>query len=143
MSILDRFSLKDRIALITAGAGPQFGSSLTEGLAHSLMQKTEGRVTAHLLVPGFTFTGMIRRFIKDKPPSAWTPEQVADFLFDSLARGDFYILCPDNETPRALDEKRIQWTADDLIKNRPALSRWHPEHEDAASTERLRCAASR
>lgn len=31
------------------------------------------------------------------------------------------------ETPRALDDKRIQWTADDLIKNRPALSRWHPD----------------
>ena len=46
-------------------------------------------------------------------------------------RGDFYILCPDNETPRPLDEKRIQWTADDIIKNRPALSRWHPDYEDA------------
>jgi len=35
MGILDRFSLKDRIALITAGAGPLFGSSLTEALAEA------------------------------------------------------------------------------------------------------------
>ena len=35
MNILDRFSLKDRIALVTAGAGPQFGSSLSEGLAEA------------------------------------------------------------------------------------------------------------
>lgn len=35
MSILERFSLKGRVALITAGAGPLFGSSLTEGLAEA------------------------------------------------------------------------------------------------------------
>jgi NAD(P)-dependent dehydrogenase (short-subunit alcohol dehydrogenase family) len=35
MSILDRFSLKGRIALVTAGAGPLFGSSLSEALAEA------------------------------------------------------------------------------------------------------------
>lgn len=35
MSILEKFSLKDRIALVTAGAGPLFGSSLSEGLAEA------------------------------------------------------------------------------------------------------------
>src|SRR5689334_18562273 len=35
MSILDRFSLKGKIALVTAGAGPLFGSSLSEGLAEA------------------------------------------------------------------------------------------------------------
>lgn len=35
MGILDRFSLKDRIALVTAGSGPQFGSSLSEALAEA------------------------------------------------------------------------------------------------------------
>ena len=33
MGVLDKFSLKDRVALVTAGAGPLFGSSLTEALA--------------------------------------------------------------------------------------------------------------
>jgi NAD(P)-dependent dehydrogenase (short-subunit alcohol dehydrogenase family) len=35
MSILDRFSLKNRIALVTAGAGPLFGSSISEALAEA------------------------------------------------------------------------------------------------------------
>lgn len=35
MGILDRFSLSDRVALVTAGAGPQFGSSVSEALAEA------------------------------------------------------------------------------------------------------------
>ncbi len=35
MTILDRFSLNGRIALVTGGAGPQFGSSISEALAES------------------------------------------------------------------------------------------------------------
>jgi NAD(P)-dependent dehydrogenase (short-subunit alcohol dehydrogenase family) len=35
VSVLDRFSLKDRIALVTAGAGPQFGSSISKALAEA------------------------------------------------------------------------------------------------------------
>ncbi len=105
--------------------------SLTEGLAHTLRAQTQGRVTAHLLVPGFTYTGMIRRFLKEKPPSAWLPEQVVDHLFERLASGDFYILCPDNETTPEQDARRIAWAAGDMIENRPALSRWHPDFADA------------
>ena len=35
MSILDRFSLSGRVALVTAGAGPLFGSSLSQALAEA------------------------------------------------------------------------------------------------------------
>ena len=35
MPILDRFSLKGRMALVTAGAGPLFGSSISEALAEA------------------------------------------------------------------------------------------------------------
>ena len=105
--------------------------SLTEGLAHTLLQQTEGRVTAHLLVPGFTFTGLIKRFVKEKPDGAWLPEQVVEFLFESLRRGDFYVLCPDNDVSRELDEKRMAWAIGDIIENRPPLSRWHPDYAEA------------
>ncbi|HEY2660226.1 MAG TPA: SDR family NAD(P)-dependent oxidoreductase [Caulobacteraceae bacterium] len=101
----------------------------TETLAHELRGASAGRVTAHLLIPGFTFTGMTGR--GEKPAAAWTAEQVIGFMLESLARKDFYILCPDNDVPRGLDEKRIQWMADDLIQNRPALSRWSPDHKAA------------
>jgi NAD(P)-dependent dehydrogenase (short-subunit alcohol dehydrogenase family) len=99
--------------------------ALTEGLAHTLREKTSGRITAHLLIPGFTFTGMSRA--SEKPAGAWTSEQVVDFMVEGIEAGDFYLLCPDNEITRAIDEKRIAWIAGDLIENRPALSRWHPE----------------
>ena len=101
----------------------------TESIAHALREIENCPVTAHLLIPGFTYTGMISKFVPEKPESAWTPEQVVEFMIDSLARGDFYILCPDNETPRRLDEKRILWSAEDIIRNRPALSRWHADYK--------------
>jgi len=105
--------------------------ALTESLAHDLRQ-VGARVSAHLLIPGFTFTGFSRaRGLTEKPPAAWTPEQVVDFMLEAMGRGDFYILCPDNEVTREMDEKRIAWAAGDLIENRPALSRWHPDFAEA------------
>ncbi len=100
---------------------------LTEGLAHTLRNKPTARVDAHLLIPGFTWTDLTAGSRTEKPSGAWTPEQVADRLFDGIARGEFYIWCEDNETPRERDEKRVLWAAQDVIENRPALSRWHPD----------------
>lgn len=99
----------------------------TESLAHALRGTAGGSISAHLLIPGFTFTGMSGG--GEKPAAAWTAEQVVDFMLESLARHDFYILCPDNAVDRATDELRMQWSIDDIIKNRPALSRWHPDFE--------------
>lgn len=105
--------------------------ALTESLAHDLLA-TGGRVTAHLLIPGFTYTGFTRRRgVAEKPAAAWTAGQVADFMLPAMARGDFYILCPDNDVTRETDERRIAWGAGDIIENRPALSRWHPDHAEA------------
>jgi hypothetical protein len=30
-----------------------------------------------------------------------------------------------------MDERRILWAAQDIVKNRPALSRWHPDYKQA------------
>jgi len=105
---------------------------VTEALAHELRNRPDCKVSAHLLIPGFVYTGFTRaRGIMEKPAGAWAPEQVIDFLLPALERGDFYVLCPDNETTRAMDEKRIRWAAEDIVQNRPALSRWHPDYKDA------------
>jgi NAD(P)-dependent dehydrogenase (short-subunit alcohol dehydrogenase family) len=105
---------------------------VTEALAHELRNRPGGRVTAHLLIPGFVFTGFTRaRGVTEKPEGAWAPEQVIDFLLSALERGDFYVLCPDNETDREMDRKRIRWAAEDITENRPPLSRWHPDYKDA------------
>jgi NAD(P)-dependent dehydrogenase (short-subunit alcohol dehydrogenase family) len=102
---------------------------LTEGLAHTLRGFDGCQVSAHLLIPGFTFTGMTRR--EKKPPAAWTAEQVVDFMVERVTAGDFYILCPDNDVTREIDNARITWAAQDITQNRPALSRWHPDFKDA------------
>lgn len=99
----------------------------TEALQHELRGTPGCAVTAHLLIPGFVFTPLAAGNRTEKPAGAWTPEQTVDFMLERLAEGDFYILCPDNDVPRALDEKRIGWAAGDIIENRPPLSRWHPD----------------
>jgi NAD(P)-dependent dehydrogenase (short-subunit alcohol dehydrogenase family) len=103
---------------------------LTEGLAHALRNIDGCQVTAHLLVPGSTFTGMTARGRTEKPPGSWTPEQVVDFMVAAMAAGDFYIICPDNDVTRDIDNRRVLWAAEDIIRNRPALSRWHPDYAD-------------
>jgi len=104
---------------------------LTEALAHSLRNEEGQHITAHLLVPGSTFTGMTSRGRAEKPPGAWVPDQVVDMLIEGMNRGDFYIICPDNDVTREVDNRRILWAAQDITENRPALSRWHPEYAAA------------
>jgi NAD(P)-dependent dehydrogenase (short-subunit alcohol dehydrogenase family) len=103
---------------------------LTEGLAHSLRNVEGCQITAHLLVPGSTFTGITARGRTEKPPGSWTPEQVVDMLVERMGAGDFYIICPDNDVTHDIDNRRILWAAEDIICNRPALSRWHPDYKD-------------
>jgi NAD(P)-dependent dehydrogenase (short-subunit alcohol dehydrogenase family) len=104
---------------------------VTEALAHELRNADGCKVSAHLLIPGFTFTAMTKGARTEKPAAAWTPEEVVDFMLPAMAKGDFYILCPDNDVPRQLDERRILWAAGDIVENRAPLSRWHPDYKEA------------
>ena len=105
--------------------------AFTEALQHELRTATGERLSAHLLIPGFVFTGLTARGRTEKPAGAWTPEQTVDFMIERVDAGDFYILCPDNDVPRRVDERRILWAAGDIVENRPALSRWHPDYAEA------------
>lgn len=107
--------------------------AFTEALEHELRNTDDCKVSAHLLIPGFVYTPLTSRGRTEKPDAAWTPEQTVDFMTDSLKKGDFYILCPDNDVDRATDEKRIAWAAGDIVENRPPLSRWHPDYKNAFS----------
>jgi NAD(P)-dependent dehydrogenase (short-subunit alcohol dehydrogenase family) len=104
---------------------------MTEALAHSLRNVDGAQITAHLLIPGSTFTGMTSRGRTERPPGAWVPDQVVDMLIEGMSRGDFYILCPDNDVTREIDNRRITWAAQDITENRPALSRWHSDYSAA------------
>ena len=108
--------------------------AFTEALQHELRNTPNCRIEAHLLIPGFVFTELTAQGRVDKPSGAWTPTQTVDFMMQRLEAGDFYILCPDNDVSRSLDERRILWAAGDLVENRPPLSRWHPDYEKAFDT---------
>ncbi|XP_006462466.1 hypothetical protein AGABI2DRAFT_193604 [Agaricus bisporus var. bisporus H97] len=105
--------------------------SLTEGLAHELRERPENNVTAHLFIPGWTWTGLAGDDGTDKPKphGAWTAEETILYMFDKIRLGDFYILVPDNETKREVDQLRIMWGAADVAEGRPALSRWHKDYK--------------
>ena len=103
----------------------------TESLEHELRthpnNQSPRRVTAHLLIPGWTTTGK-----QEHKPGAWLPEQVVDVMLSGIAQGAFYIVCPDGEVTAEMDKKRVLWAAGDITENRPPLSRWHRDYADIA-----------
>lgn len=98
----------------------------TECLQHELRSREGCRISAHLLIPGWTTTGK-----KKHAQGAWMPDQVIDVMMSGLEQGDFYILCADDEVSFEMDRKRILWAAGDIVDNRPPLSRWHPDYAEA------------
>lgn len=105
--------------------------AFTEALQHELRQKEGGKISAHLLIPGWVYTPLAAKGRTERPAGAWMPEQVIAFMMERLEAGDFYILCPDNDTPRSLDERRMLWAIGDIVENRPPLSRWHGGYGEA------------
>lgn len=118
-------------------ANPAYNASkaaiknLTEHLAHDLRSDpATAHISVHLLIPGWTWTGLMGNVgptdesSLKKMEGAWFPSQVAEELVKGMEKGSFYIVCPDNETDRALDQARMQWASDDVVEDRPALSRW-------------------
>ena len=100
-----------------------------EQLSYQLGEETNGRVTAHLVVPGWVFTKLTKGDKTEKPDGAWNPQQIVDYSMPRVAKGDFYIICPDNETDEATDRARMEWSSTDVVENRPALSRWSKSHK--------------
>ena len=108
--------------------------SLAESLAFDLRgDSPHGSV--HLLVPGWTFTGLTGgggAATKAKPEGAWAPAQVAGYLERKMDEGQFYVMCPDNDVSEDLDRRRVLWSAGDLIEGRPPLTRWREDWKDRA-----------
>ncbi|PHH92018.1 hypothetical protein CDD83_9303 [Cordyceps sp. RAO-2017] len=86
--------------------------SLAEHLSWDLKDQ---KTTVHLLVPGWTFTGL-----------------VADFLHKKMGENKFYVICPDNDVSEEKDKKRMLWSVGDIVKERPPLSRWRDEWKKEA-----------
>jgi NAD(P)-dependent dehydrogenase (short-subunit alcohol dehydrogenase family) len=119
--------------------------TVAEQLAYDL--RTSGspafapHVSVHLLVPGWTFTGLSgnqgpvpdEEALAKKPRGAWLASQVRDYGVQKMAEGKFYIICPDTDVDEALDQARMTWGAGDVVEGRPALSRWDDKHKDEAA----------
>lgn len=76
--------------------------ALAEHLSFDL-SKSSPTTSVHLLVPGWTFTGLSGNSPfatgsdrKEKPVGAWSPDQVVEYLETKMQEGKFYIICPDN-----------------------------------------------
>jgi hypothetical protein len=59
--------------------------------------------------------------------------QVVDYFEAEMAKGVFYVLCPDNEVDVHTDNLRMTWAMGDLVEKRPPLSRWHADYKDKFS----------
>lgn len=108
--------------------------SLAEHLSYDMRGSN---TTVHLLVPGWTFTGLSGGgpgTKKEKPAGAWTPEQVAELLEKKVDMGEkgFWCICPDNDVTESMDRKRMLWTAGDAVHGRSPLSRWREEYKSEA-----------
>jgi NAD(P)-dependent dehydrogenase (short-subunit alcohol dehydrogenase family) len=125
----------------------------TEGLEHELMlQRKAGlcNIRAVLLIPGWVNTSILLKsereqaqlngvdfdsnqtfFHEEKPATgAWMPSQIVDFMISELDNPEkFYVVCPDNDVDRYTDNLRITWTSQDIVQDRPPLSRWHPDYK--------------
>lgn len=107
--------------------------TLTEHLSFD-MSKTSPSTSVHLLVPGWTFTGLTGGGqTKTKPDGAWAPEQVADFLYEKMKQEKFYAICPDNDIDWETDRKRMMWTMGDAVFDRMPQSRWRDEYKEEAT----------
>lgn len=128
------------------GSNPAYNASkatikhLAEHLAHD-MRTQSPQIAVHLLIPGWTFTSFSGNSgpVSDdearakKPEGAWFASQCAQYGFEKMGDGKFYIVCPDNDVPEELDQARMTWAAGDVAEGRAALSRWDPGFKDEAA----------
>ncbi|EUC27026.1 hypothetical protein COCCADRAFT_112758 [Bipolaris zeicola 26-R-13] len=106
--------------------------TLAEHLSFDLKDTGVG---VHLLVPGWTFTplaGKVPGSDAPVPEGAWSPDQVAEYMYEKMKDGKFYIVCPDGQVSEETDKKRMLWSVGDIINGRPPLTRWRPEYKEEA-----------
>ncbi|KAI4638666.1 putative secondary metabolism biosynthetic enzyme [Alternaria ventricosa] len=106
--------------------------TLAEHLSYDLKDSGVG---VHLLVPGWTFTGLSGNepgSTKAKPEGAWSADQVADYMYAKMQDKKFYIICPDDQVTEETDKKRMLWSVGDIVNERPPLTRWREEYKEEA-----------
>jgi NAD(P)-dependent dehydrogenase (short-subunit alcohol dehydrogenase family) len=104
--------------------------ALAEHLSYDLAT-SHPAIAVHLLVPGWTWTSLAGAAGgREKPAAPWTPEQVVEYLAAKMAEGQFWVICPDNDVTEDMDKRRMLWNANDVVLERPPLSRWREEFKE-------------
>ena len=105
---------------------------VTEALAHELRNIEGCRVSAHLLIPGFIFTGYDQG-LEDREARRRLDAGTGRRLHAASDgdRATSTSSAPTTTCRARLDERRILWAAGDIVENRPPLSRWHPDYKEA------------
>jgi len=111
--------------------------TLAEHLSYDLRDAKQ--IGVHLLVPGWTYTGLTGSGspfsvsangevevagLEKQPKGAWSGQQVVDYLEGKMGEGKFYVVCPDGDVTEEMDRKRMAWGAGDVVEGREPLSRW-------------------
>ncbi|ENH98568.1 hypothetical protein COCC4DRAFT_155442 [Bipolaris maydis ATCC 48331] len=92
-------------------------------------------VGVHLLVPGWTFTGLAGKVPgsdTETPEGAWSADQVAEYMFEKMKDDKFYIIGPDGQVTEETDKKCMLWIVGDIINGRSPLTRRRPEYKEEA-----------
>lgn len=66
-----------------------------------------------------------------KPADAWTSDETADFVMRRLREGSFYLVQPeaDEHADGRKTRLRMTWSMNDLLQDRPPMSRWEEGHK--------------
>ncbi len=90
------------------------------------------RVSAHLLIPGFVFTGLTASGRTEKPAGGLDAGADGRLHAASGWRPAISTSSAPTTTCRASSTRSAScWAAGDIVENRPALSRWHPDYAEA------------
>jgi len=122
--------------------------AVMESLEHELRNLPDHKVRGVLLCPGRTVTDIAAAIqdgngnheqaakIRANLAAHWGPNAMpvthpVEVLFEAIDEGKFYAVCTDHYKTKAACLGEIKSSADDVILNRPPLSRWHPDFQSA------------
>lgn len=120
--------------------------AMMESLEHELRNLPNHKLRGVLLCPGRTVTdiiaaiqdgdGDLEKAIKTRVdltaawgPDAMPPTHPVEVLFETIDTGKFYAVCTDHYKTKNACLAEVMSSADDVIHNRPPLSRWHPDFQ--------------
>lgn len=126
--------------------------ALMESVEHELRNLPGHKLRGVLLCPGRTVTDISAAIadsdgdtnkaaeIRKDLAASWGSNAMpashpVEVLFETIDKGEFYAICTDHYKTKTACLGEVRASADDVILNRPPLSRWHPDFQAAWLSE--------